>query len=92
MILNAEAMFEELPLEIKKRFDNDPAKLVEFCNDPKNLEEAIEIGLAPASLKPDDANASNVNASKAPASSKPSKSKKGTPKEVDSGSTDEPTE
>lgn len=36
----AEESFQTLPARIKNRFDNNPQKLVEFINDPENLEEA----------------------------------------------------
>lgn len=37
--------FMTLPASLRKRFGNDPAKLIEFLNDSKNLDEAIELGL-----------------------------------------------
>lgn len=41
----AEATFGYLPSWLRKRFDNDPAKAVEFVNDPENAEECYELGL-----------------------------------------------
>lgn len=43
----AQEAFMELPAEVRKYFDNDPVKLVEFAQDPRNHEKAIELGLAP---------------------------------------------
>lgn len=40
--------FDGLPAEVRERFDNDPGRFVEFCLDPKNLDEAVSLGLAPA--------------------------------------------
>lgn len=42
---NAEAAFSALPADIRNRFQNDPTKLWEFVNDPKNDDEAIKLGL-----------------------------------------------
>lgn len=39
--------FSELPSNIRNRFQNDPKLLIEFMSEPGNLEEAIELGLAP---------------------------------------------
>lgn len=36
----AQQKFEDLPARLKNRFENDPQKLLEFLNDPENLEEA----------------------------------------------------
>lgn len=41
-------MFNELPAQLRDRFDNDPAAFLTFVQDAKNLEEARELGL----LKP----------------------------------------
>lgn len=38
--------FESLPAKIRARFNNDPAKFLEFFNDPANQDEAIKLGLA----------------------------------------------
>jgi len=45
-VKEAEEAFMRLPLKIRTRFDNQPAKLIEFCNKSENLEEAIKLGLA----------------------------------------------
>lgn len=42
----AQEAFAELPAEVRRYFDNDPINLVEFAADPKNLDKAIELGLA----------------------------------------------
>lgn len=50
----AQADFDALSARIRKRMNNDPAELLEFVADPKNREEAIELGLIekPASEPP----------------------------------------
>jgi hypothetical protein len=43
----AHEAFMEFPAEVRAFFDNDPRKLVDFASDPRNLDKAIELGLAP---------------------------------------------
>ena len=38
-------MFEELPATIRKKFENDPAKFLDFVNDERNADEMVELGL-----------------------------------------------
>jgi len=42
----AEAVFGALPAILRKRFDNDAAAFLDFCQNPDNLEEMVELGLA----------------------------------------------
>ena len=42
----AEEQFAALDAPIRKRFDNDPAKFLEFASDPKNVSEMVKMGLA----------------------------------------------
>jgi phage internal scaffolding protein len=44
-IIASEREFDLLPSNLRKRFDNDPAKLVYFMQDKKNHAEAVELGL-----------------------------------------------
>lgn len=44
-VMQAQDQFMALPAQIRKRFDNDPAQLIAFMNDPGNASEAIELGL-----------------------------------------------
>lgn len=44
-ITKATASFMTLPANLRKRFDNDPAKLISFLADEKNRTEAEELGL-----------------------------------------------
>lgn len=37
--------FDALPADIKKRFRQDPAELIDFLDDEKNRDEAIKMGL-----------------------------------------------
>ena len=43
--------FEALPAETRAFFDHKPANLVEFMNDPDNVQDAINMGLI--ELEPD---------------------------------------
>lgn len=45
MVDAAEAAFMELPAEVRRHFDNDPVKLVEFAHDDRNYDKAVELGL-----------------------------------------------
>lgn len=45
-IREADEMFLSLPASIRDRFDNDPAKFVDFATDKNNLAEMREMGLA----------------------------------------------
>lgn len=44
-LMQAQESFAQLPSEIRSKFLNDPANLIEFVSDPKNNEEAIKLGL-----------------------------------------------
>jgi len=49
----AKSLFNELPAELRNRFENEPAKFLEFVQDRRNEDEARELGL----LKPKEASA-----------------------------------
>lgn len=44
LIADAKSQFESLPSHIRKRFENNPEKLLAFVADDKNREEAISLG------------------------------------------------
>ncbi len=46
-ILAADEAFASIPSSIRTRFDNDPAKFLEFAQNQNNLDQMIEMGLAP---------------------------------------------
>lgn len=46
MILQVKTSFLELPSRIRNLFDNDPAQVIRFVNDPDNRDKAIQLGLA----------------------------------------------
>lgn len=43
----AEALFMRIPAETRAKFDNDPAKLITWLDNPSNAQEAIDLELAP---------------------------------------------
>jgi phage internal scaffolding protein len=51
-VIAAEDEFMALPAQIRSRFDNDPAKLIDFLEKSENLDEAVKLGLVnqPAEL------------------------------------------
>jgi len=42
----ANTMFEGLPSAIRNKFDNDPAKFINFVDDESNADKLVEMGLA----------------------------------------------
>jgi len=49
-VIAAQDEFEALPAQIRARFDNDPANLIEFLENEKNRPEAEELGLVEKSV------------------------------------------
>lgn len=47
VVAAAEAAFMRLPAKVRKEFDNDPVKFVEYAENPENLEQMRTWGLAP---------------------------------------------
>jgi phage internal scaffolding protein len=52
MVIEAQASFDQLPSEIRKKFGNDPGLFFEFATNPENKDELIELGLANAPVVP----------------------------------------
>lgn len=48
----AEEAFMELPASLRKRFDNDAGKFVDFCSNDANKEEMIKLGLVDKPVVP----------------------------------------
>ena len=44
-LMQAQQSFESLPSELRARFENDPAKLIDFLSDERNNAEAVKLGL-----------------------------------------------
>ena len=56
-IAAANSMFEGLPSDIRKKFDNDPVAFLQFTDDPKNAQAMIDLGLARARTVEEEENA-----------------------------------
>lgn len=47
-VQRADEAFMRLPPLVRTKFDNDPAKFLDFVDDPKNFGELVSLGLADA--------------------------------------------
>lgn len=45
-ISEAQEMFAEIPATIRLQFENDPGKFLAFVQDPANVDQMVEMGLA----------------------------------------------
>ncbi len=52
-IAAARAAFMTLPPDLRARFENDPAQLLDFCSKEENKAEAIELGIIAKPEKPE---------------------------------------
>lgn len=75
----AEDAFAALPADVRSRFENDPAKLVEFVQDDANYDEAVKLGIlekreppADKTLTTADKPAADLVSAKSAESQKPS--------------------
>lgn len=50
LVENARGLFSQLPAEVRSKFKNDPAVFLDFCDDPTNADELVEMGLATKKL------------------------------------------
>jgi len=67
IIMEANSAFESLPARVRREFDNDPSKFVEFASDEKNVDQMREWGLAEPAKVPDKP----LDAAKPPEPAKP---------------------
>lgn len=44
-VMEVQHTFDTLPAEVRAKFHNDPAELIEFVKDPKNFEEGLKLGI-----------------------------------------------
>lgn len=51
-INKAKSSFMAMPSEIRKQFDNNPAKFLDFVQDPDNIDAMVEMGLAERNTPP----------------------------------------
>lgn len=52
IVRKADEAFMSLDAHVRRRFDNDPVKLMDFLNDSRNRVEAISLGLVVAPKEP----------------------------------------
>lgn len=52
IVAKAQSMFESLPSSIRNKFENNPAKYLDFMTQDKNYEAIKELGLDASHLKP----------------------------------------
>lgn len=63
-MIEAKNNFDSLPLEVRKRFNYDPAAFLDFVDNPENLDELVAMGLATkttAAVSNLDDNSENLN-------------------------------
>lgn len=53
IVADAKALFAAFPAAVRSRFDNDPAKLLDFVHNPDNVEESAKMGFLDASKLPE---------------------------------------
>lgn len=75
VVRQAETDFDMLPADVRDRFGNDPAKMLEFLSDPENKAEAIKLGLVVAPPEPSEPMRVEVVNSPSDTPPKPSKGK-----------------
>jgi phage internal scaffolding protein len=46
IIEKADEEFSQLPSQLRKQLENSPVKFLEWINDPENLDQMVELGLA----------------------------------------------
>lgn len=54
VVRQADELFMSLDAHVRRRFDNDPAKLLDFLNDPRNRSEAVSLGLVEPPTKTEE--------------------------------------
>lgn len=86
-IVHAREQFEALPADVRKRFHNDAEAFLQFAEDPENLSEMQEMGLAPKPerKRPEDDTSGKKEAKPEAAPNPPKAENKNPPKPKVSG-------
>ncbi len=63
-ILEAQESFASIPSSVRRQFNNDPEVFLKFAQNPENLDQMIEMGLAPP--RPSEARTTEPPAAGAP--------------------------
>lgn len=56
IVKHAQEQFQALPSNVRHEFQNDPAKFLDFANNPENLERMYDLGLKVRPNKDDQSN------------------------------------
>jgi len=64
IVAAAQREFDALPAKVRARFANDPCAMVAFVDDPKNLDDAVKLGL----LDPKNASEAALEQAQSPTS------------------------
>ena len=48
IVTKAQQTFEQLPSELRAKFENQPAKFMDFIHNPENIDQMVEMGLVNA--------------------------------------------
>lgn len=46
IILRAQNMFQDLPAQVRSRFQNEPGQFLDFVQDPENQQDLFDMGLS----------------------------------------------
>lgn len=60
-MIEAKNNFDNLPLEVRKRFNYDPASFLDFVDNPENLDELVAMGLATKTVINSDNHTGNTD-------------------------------
>lgn len=71
LMIQAQRSFDQLPSDMRRRFGNDPAQLIDFVQDSNNYEEAEKLGLLRPKEAPPEPQLVRVVADPPPAGEKP---------------------
>lgn len=52
-VTKAQQSFDQLPHQIRKEFDNNPAKFLDFVQNPENTDKMVKMGLIKAPPEPE---------------------------------------
>lgn len=60
-MIEAKSNFDNLPLEVRKQFNYDPAAFLEFVDNPENLDQLVAMGLATKTVIKSDNHTGNTD-------------------------------
>lgn len=52
VVKEAEELFGAMEAKVREKFKNDPAEMIDFLEDPSNIEEAVKLGMVVEREKP----------------------------------------